>query len=122
MTTSDPLLAARSSTDLLRLSRDALRRAGTAPGDGVPVPALVEQLGLLVEVLGDLDAVLDGTRRELRRREGAVSAVEGVFAGEPEAALTTVDLWAGRAYAGTRMARRAVENAHVASAGLADAG
>lgn len=111
-------------TDLLRLSRDALRRAAATPGDTVATPALVGHLGLLSDQLTAVSTALEGVRRELwqRMEAGAIRAPDGVFVGEPVAALTAMDLWVERASASTTATREAVDNAHTAASGLASAG
>lgn len=123
MTSPPSPLHGRSQTELMQLSRDAMRRVCASSGDAVPVPNLVERLGLLSDLLGGLIGALEGTRDELWRREraGAVGAVGGIFVGDPNSALTTMNLWTGRACASVSLARGAVDNAHVATAGLADA-
>lgn len=117
----DLALHGRSQTDLLRMSRDALRRAAATPGDAVATPTLVGHLGLLSDHLNDVSTALEGVRRELwqRMQAGTISAADGVFAGEPVAALTAMDLWVRRASTSTTVTRQAVENAHTAAAGLA---
>lgn len=122
MTSIDPLAAGATQTDLVRLSRDLLRRAAAGAGHAPTVPALVGQLGLLSELLAASGSVLDAVRSELRRREdrGTVAVVTGPFHGEPAAAVATVDLWADRARTSMAAARDAIDTVHVAASGLAE--
>lgn len=122
MTTIEPLSPGTSQADLVRLSRDVLRRAGARSGRAMSVPALVGQLGLISDLLAASTTVLETIRGELVRREraGAVVAADGPFGDEPGAAVDTLALWTGRARTTVAVARDAVDNAHVAASGLAE--
>ncbi|HWC84797.1 MAG TPA: hypothetical protein VG756_32965 [Pseudonocardiaceae bacterium] len=110
-------------SDLLRLAQDALRRATTAPGHRTDSPELVQQLGQLAGILGEFDSVVTLIQAELQRRvrEHRLVVTEGPFVGEPEEALATTALWAKEARAASEQTRRAIENAHIAASGLAEA-
>lgn len=110
-----------SQTNLLQLSRDALRRAGASSGRGSAPQALVEDLGFLSQTLGCVDGVLAVIRAELWRREraGDLAVVDGPFVGEPVQALATVDLWMTKAGTSATATQRAVDNAQIAASGLA---
>lgn len=110
-------------TELLRLAHEALRRATAVAGHHSTSPALVEQLGALAGLLGNVDTLVSLIHAELERRdrEQRLVVTEGPFAGEPEAALATTALWTFEARAATIATRRAIENAHIAASGLAEA-
>ncbi|MEV7554090.1 hypothetical protein AB0N89_31110 [Amycolatopsis sp. NPDC089917] len=109
--------------DLLRTARAATRRAAALPVTTVDTAVLVEELGLLGHTLGALDGMVEVVLGELRRRveSGALEVADGPFAGEPEQALATMLLWVEQARAASATGRRAIENAHIAAAGLASA-
>lgn len=110
-----------NQTNLLRLSRDALRRAGASSCRTSAPQALVEELGFLSQTLGCVDGVLAVISAELWRREraGHLAVTDGPFAGETAQALATVDLWATQASTAAAVTRRAVDNAQIAASGLA---
>ncbi|MFE6612064.1 hypothetical protein [Amycolatopsis sp. NPDC057786] len=107
--------------DLLRVARTATRRAAALPANGVATVMLVEEMGLLGHTLGAIDGMLEVLVRELERRAeaDALEVTDGPFAGEPAQALATMRLWVEQARAASAAGRQAVENAHIAAAGLA---
>lgn len=113
-----------SQTNLLRLSRDALRRAEASSCRGSAPQALVEQLGFLSQTLACVDGMLAVISAELWRREraGHLAVTDGPFVGETVQALATVDLWATQASTAAAVTQRAVDNAQIAAAGLARSG
>lgn len=109
-------------TELLRLARDALRRATSSSNRAVAPHELVKDLGLLSQTLGCMDDAREVIHAELTRRsrEGCLAVTEGSFTGEPSQAMATVDLWVSGASASTAVAQRALDNAHITASGLAE--
>lgn len=122
-TTVDTLHQA-SRDQLVTLARDALRMAGRRTPDGVPeraAPNPGRLVGLLTETIDALDTVMARTARTTEEsvQAGGMTVVEGVFAGDPDAAAHATTLWLDRGRDSLDAVRPHVANAHIAAGGLA---
>ena len=107
--------------ELLCLARDALRIAGRGTPPGRSVEDLGRMVGLLTETLDALDGALEEVARLTSQEcgSGRVVAVDGMFAGDTDAAADATVLWIRRGRKTLHQARPAVVNAHIAAGGLA---
>ncbi|MGH3098826.1 MAG: hypothetical protein ACRDMV_22795 [Streptosporangiales bacterium] len=90
--------------------------------DGLQWPAATTvRLGELSKLTGSVDQTLARVDRYLRREQASdrLAAVEGIFAGESDAAVETAHVWLEEAAVAAHQLREAIDNAQIATSGLA---
>lgn len=79
------------------------------------------RLGELSKLTGSVDHTLARVDRYLQREQASerLTAVEGMFTGEADAAVETAHVWLEEAAVAARQLREAIDNAQIATSGLA---
>lgn len=116
-----PAAAARAAHDeILSIARSGGGGAYGYAGLRSPAQA-TEVLGHLAHLARDLDPVLTQVDRYLRREDTAqrLESLEGPFAGDARAAVGTSHMWLSEAAVAADKLREALDNAQIATGGLA---
>lgn len=119
--TTPPAAAARAAHDeILSIARSGGGGAYGYAGLRSPAQA-AEVIGHLAHLARDLDPVLTQVDRYLRREDTAqrLESLEGPFAGDARAAVGTSHMWLSEAAVAADKLREALDNAQIATSGLA---
>lgn len=112
----------RDPQTALTVTRDRIRDGAYA---GLQSPADATMvLGEMSKLTGNLDQMAARVDRYLRREQASdrLAAVEGMFSGEADAAVDTAHVWLEEATVAARQLREAIDNAQIATSGLARSG
>lgn len=118
----------QASADAVRSAHEQLasithQASGGASGYlGLRSPAQAsEVLAHLSQLAGSVEPVLTQVDRYLRREDsqGRLESLDGPFTGDPTAAVGTTHMWLSEAAVAADKLQQALENAQIASGGLA---